>query len=74
MPEILERLAQYTNRYVIVEFMPLGLWTAKKSKPSPDWYSTEWFQTHFAQYFNLILTEQLADNRLVFVGELKAAV
>ncbi len=71
--EILSTIAKYTRRYAIVEFMPLGLWTAQKSKPTPPWYTTDWFRGYFEEIFDVIAVEQLHPNRIAFVGCLKTA-
>lgn len=73
LPAIFERLKMFSNRYVMVEFMPLGLWAiGDKTVPAlPAWYTKDWFETEFRQHFNFILSEQLEDNRIVFFGEIK---
>lgn len=70
---ILERLASYSKKYVMVEFMPLGLWSIenKKEQKLPDWYNVEWFRKEFSSKFELILEEQVEENRIVFFGKLK---
>jgi hypothetical protein len=70
---ILERLTMFSNRYVMIEFMPLGLWseTSTNNQQVPDWYTINWFREHFNRYFSLLLEEQVESNRIIFVGELK---
>jgi hypothetical protein len=70
--EILAKIASYSREYVLVEFMPLGMWTEKKSQPPPNWYTQEWFHQIFAETFDLISVEELQKNRTLFVGRLKA--
>ena len=65
---IFERLSAYSKKYVIVEFMPLGLWDGKEAPPVPSWYTEEWFSSHFSERFTLLHKEQLEENRIVFVG------
>ncbi len=71
LPAIFERLKAYSKRYVMIEFMPLGLWAINdKEEPAiPEWYTVEWFRYHFSQHFVLIKEEKLERNRIIFVGE-----
>lgn len=68
---IFERLSKFTNKYVIVEFMPLGLWSSEINQvPSvPRWYNIEWFRLNFKKYFELIFEEQVEKNRVLFLGK-----
>lgn len=65
---IFKTISMYSKRYVFIEFMPLGLWNGKSAKQIPPWYTTEWFKSSFKNYFNMILEEQIGDNRILFVG------
>jgi hypothetical protein len=62
---IFERLSMYTNRYVCVEFMPLGL----SDGPVPAWYHEEWFTSHFLLHFRLIHKERIESNSILYIGE-----
>jgi hypothetical protein len=69
---IFERLVLYSKKYVMVEFMPLGLWSSENENnyPAiPEWYTINWFRSVFEKYFNLILEEKIEKNRVVFLGE-----
>lgn len=70
---IFERLSMFSNKYVIVEFMPLGLWSieTKIKQELPEWYTIEWFRDEFVKSFSLLIEEQLEENRIVFVGKIK---
>jgi hypothetical protein len=70
---IFERLRMFSNRYVIVEFMPRGLWGvgATEYPVLPEWYTVEWFRTEFESHFNKTIEEKLEDNRIIFVGDIK---
>ncbi len=70
---IFETIKKLTNRYVILEFMPMGLYTGDNKKGSylPDYYTLNWFKKNFKNYFNIILEESLELNRYVFIGEIK---
>lgn len=63
-------LQMYTNRYIFIEFMPLGLYNGKNVPEVPSWYSLDWFKEAFEKHFNTILVEKLEENRILFVGEL----
>ncbi|MBK9097589.1 MAG: hypothetical protein IPM14_05550 [bacterium] len=64
---IFEALAMYTNKYLFVEFMPLGLRRGKV----PDWYTIDWFREHFVKYFESIeeLTTEKDGSRILFIGK-----
>jgi hypothetical protein len=66
----MERL---TNKYVIVEFMPLGLYSGEENvTPTlPDFYTLDWFKGVFSDHFTYIHDEKLEKNRHVFIGEIK---
>ncbi len=71
--DIFERLIKFSPKYVLVEFMPLGLYspTSKRKYVVPEWYNVEWFRNHFSQYFHILNEEHLEKNRILFVGETK---
>jgi hypothetical protein len=73
LPAIFERISSFSKRYVMIEFMPLGLWSTKdKEYPSiPEWYNLNWFKKTFEYYFHIILEENLEENRILFFGEKK---
>jgi 2-polyprenyl-3-methyl-5-hydroxy-6-metoxy-1,4-benzoquinol methylase len=64
----LDLLAQYSRNYLLIEFMPLGLYVGKESPTPPAWYTQDWFQTVFEKRFNLINCTHLEENRVLFVG------
>jgi len=69
---VLTTLLKYTNRYILVEFMPMGLWdSVTDTAPAfPDWYNVDWFRTHFQKYFKVLHEETVAKNRIAFFGEI----
>ena len=74
LERILEIFDKYSNRYVLLEFMPLGLYSAKSKYPPPpvpDWYTFDWFKETFERSFNLLHVEHLEENRILFFGEKK---
>jgi hypothetical protein len=74
LPAIFERLRLFSNKYVMIEFMPLGLWAIGDTvhPEIPSWYTREWFQAEFETHFHMLHSEQLEANRILFFGELKA--
>ena len=66
---LLNTLNDFTNQYILVEFMPLGLWNGYNTPILPDWYNLNWFRTHFEKYFTLIAEDQIETNRILFVGK-----
>lgn len=70
---VLQNLGAYARKYVVIEFMPLGLWVKGQTSATPSWYTTDWFRTHFTKHFDLVLEEQLKENNIVFVGRVRSA-
>lgn len=66
---IIDILNRLTKKYLIIEFMPRGLWNGKEGKPVPEWYSLEWFLIGLKKAFNVINVEEIADNRISIVCE-----
>ena len=66
---IFECIGDYSNKYVAIEFMPLGLWDGNKSPLVPDWYSIDWFRKKFLEHFELIREVVLEANRVLFFGK-----
>lgn len=71
---ILERLSQYSNRYVLVEFMPMGLYSSKFDHIpiAPDWYTRDWFRSGLEERFDILDERELATNRVLYVAEKRA--
>jgi len=72
---IFRTMSRLTNKYIIIEFMPLGLYAGDINNipEVPSYYTLEWFKNEFKKHFILILDEKLELNRHVFVGKLKEA-
>jgi hypothetical protein len=68
LDRVLHVLSLYSSRYVLVEFMPLGLFDGTRPAAVPAWYTTEWFQSGFEKRFKLIERAKLEENRILFVG------
>ncbi len=70
---IFKVLASHTTKYVIVEFMPLGLYFGDMdSIPAiPEYYTLDWFKEAFSAKFEHIMDEEVAINRHLFIGKLK---
>jgi hypothetical protein len=70
---IFKTMQKLTNKYIIVEFMPLGLYSGDMNKIQdlPSYYNLDWFREKFMHFFDLILEEDIDINRYVFVGKLK---
>jgi len=80
--EILSVIKRFSNKYVFIEFMPLGLWGGDpNSKPEiPDWYNSEWFEKKFRKQFDFIAKQILESHeingidephRVLFIGRVK---
>lgn len=68
---IIETISSYTSKYLIIEFMPLGLWDGTDAPPVPHWYNEEWFTKGLELYFTIIERTQLEKNRIVFIAKLQ---
>lgn len=75
LSSIFERISLYSNKYVITEFMPMGLYSTENEyiPDIPDWYTVDWFQSEFEKYFTLEHNVQLEKNRILFIGKVKSA-
>ncbi len=67
---IFTKVKEYSTRYVMIEFMPLGLYNsvARAGTPPPEWYTLAWFKKHFEVHFNLLKIIELEENRVLFLG------
>jgi hypothetical protein len=70
---IFESIKSYSNKYVYIEFMPLGLYGGDDNNipPVPNWYHEKWFRDCFLKKFDLLHEEKLEKNRIIFVGIIK---
>ena len=73
LAHIFKVLKSLTSKYVIVEFMPLGLYFGDMDNiPAiPDYYTLEWFRNAFSEAFEHILDEEVDVNRHLLIGKLK---
>ena len=73
LAHIFNVLASLTRRYVVVEFMPLGLYAGDlENIPAvPDYYTLDWFRNAFSEKFEHLLDEKVAVNRHLFVGKIR---
>ena len=73
LAHIFKVLKSLTSKYVIVEFMPLGLYFGDMDNiPAiPDYYTLEWFRNAFSEAFEHVLDEEVDVNRHLFIGKLK---
>lgn len=72
---IVEILYRYTRKYLITEFMPLGLWAGDDAAcpPIPEWYTLEWFLDGIKERFNIIKVEEISKNRIAVLGERRSS-
>lgn len=71
--QVIQTIADYTRRFALVEFMPLGLWNGHEAPRVPEWYTLEWFQHVFAEFFDLLQVEEVETNRVLHLGRLKGS-
>lgn len=65
---ILDTIADYSTKYVLIEFMPQGLTDGVSFPEFPAWYTVDWFKGEFEKRFKIIEQTQLEPNRILFVG------
>lgn len=68
---VLEKIGSFTNKYMLIEFMPLGLYSSelKENKNPPDWYTESWFEEKLTRTFKVLFKEQVHLNRILFFLE-----
>lgn len=66
---IIETFARYTNKYLFIEFMPMGLWGGGDNPAplTPDYYNENWFVQGLEKKFKIHEKMTLEKNRTLFV-------
>lgn len=67
---IFDKLSRLTKKYLIIEFMPLGLWGGGELPEIPAWYTEQWFVRHMEKRFH-ILERGDSKHRILFLAEKK---
>lgn len=70
---ILRVICRHSKQFVVIEFMPLGLWSGGDTLSVPKWYTLEWFKKELQRYLSIVAEENVERNRIVFIGEIKKA-
>ncbi len=80
---VFAKMKEFTNKYIYVEFCPLGLYTPNVSnyEPNvPEWYTEEFFEEHFKKFYTLLdkdvvkkatVNGKECAHRVLFVGQIK---
>ena len=68
LADILTEFKKYSKKYVVIEFMPKGLWVYGAEVSVPTWYTLEWFREEFSNNFTLIHEHQTEENYVLFIG------
>ena len=71
LSQVLKIIGSYATNYVLIEFMPLGLYDGKNTTPIPEWYTVDWFRREFALKFISVCEIVLEENRILFVGRIR---
>jgi hypothetical protein len=69
MDYVLRTICQYTKKYLLIEFMPLGLWDSKSAQLLPQWYNKGWFEGELSKYFIVKTSYQTEENRIFYLCE-----
>lgn len=67
MSAITERLAQLTEKYVIVEFMEYGI--TQRKRDLPKWYTLDWFLAELQKEFSIVLVKKTEKRRIMIIGK-----
>ncbi len=77
--DVLQEIKDYSEQYVFIEFMPLGLWaTGQQEVKVPEWYNIDWFRENFKKKFKLKIEKTIESqnikgvvqpHRVLFVGK-----
>lgn len=70
---IFSKIYRYTEKYILIEFMPLGLWNGEYAPPVPSYYNEMWFTCSMSKFFLIKDRVQTEKNRVLFLGEKNAA-
>lgn len=68
---IIELMDRFTRKYLIIEFMPLGLWAGDDSSVPqvPSWYTLDWFLAGVKERFEVITVQKVCKNRICVLGK-----
>lgn len=68
---ILNEFRQFSNEYLLIEFMPKGLWKEGDEFPElPVWYNESWFESKLQLHFKIIEKTVLETNRILYLAKL----
>ncbi len=70
---LVDIIAEYVGKYLIIEFMPLGMWDGGDEKKAvvPKWYTMEWFVKGLENKFHVISIEKIRVNRTAIIAKKK---
>jgi hypothetical protein len=69
--KVFEIFASFSKKYILVEFMPLGLWNGQNAPPIPEWYNEKWFVDNLSRFYSIEGRYPLEKNRILFVGKVR---
>jgi hypothetical protein len=65
---VFDSLLSFSRKYLIVEFMPLGLWDGVTGPAVPEWYSESWFEQSLMSRCKILEKVTLEANRVLYVA------
>lgn len=68
---VIKRVFDFTSKYALIEFMPLGLWDGNSAPPIPDWYNKHAFEDALTRFAHIRSVCQTEINRVLYVCEKK---
>lgn len=67
----IELIASYTKKWIIVEFMPLGMWDGSGGLDTPFYYNVDNFRYVLSKNFEILVEKKIEANRILFIGRRK---
>ena len=72
MKSLFHKMSICCEKYILIEYMPLGLWTPESgSAPMPEWYTLDNFCEAMSEVFEIIIKRQIEKNRIAIIGRKK---
>ncbi len=70
MKSLFKKMLICCEKYLLIEFMPLGLWTPESgSILLPEWYTFENFCNVMSEFFEILEYRQIDTNRIAVIGK-----
>lgn len=71
LDSIFEALARFTSTWLMLEFMPMGLYGGAHRPSVPDWYTQDWFEQELNKRFIIVSAKLVETNRVLYLAKLR---